>query len=207
MAMSPAEDEQMDDTQDRAHERQAQDRYRQSAESTVGRQPDAWWPWAPAAIALAGVILFIFATHGPPASSSGFVSFLSGLFGSVSEDYVHEHEHYAMLPGVGSWLFAFVVGMAGGGFIAGRTGRRQVVDVPPIWRERFGPSRGRRYAATFIGGFLILFAARLTGGCTLGLFMSGTIQLAISGILFGTLIFASAMATAFAVYGRQAGRS
>ncbi|MBG0779959.1 MAG: hypothetical protein H0S81_08540, partial [Desulfotignum balticum] len=54
---------------------------------------------------------------------------------------------------------------------------------------------------TFAGGFIILFASRLAGGCTLGLFISGSTQLAVSGLYFGVLIFAVAMVTARLVYG------
>jgi hypothetical protein len=47
---------------------------------------------------------------------------------------------------------------------------------------------------------MILFASRLAGGCTLGLFISGSTQLALSGIYFGVLIFAFAMLTATVIY-------
>jgi hypothetical protein len=63
----------------------------------------------------------------------------------------------------------------------------------------------RRYLATFAGGFLILFGSRLAGGCTLGLFMSGSTQLALSGLYFGVVIFAVAMLTSRLVY-RKTGR-
>jgi len=161
-----------------------------------------YWRWIPAAFALAGIILFVFATFGPPASSSGFVSTLKGAFQAVFPDYSAGKAHYRMLPDTGSWLFAFVLGMAIGGFIAGRTFSVGVRDIPEIWERRFGTSRFRRYAATFVGGFIILFASRLAGGCTLGLFISGSAQLAVSGLYFGGLIFAFAMLTARFVYGR-----
>jgi len=160
-----------------------------------------YWNWLPASFALAGIIVFIFATFGPPASSSGFVSLLKGILQSVVPGYVGTKAHYQMLPGPDSWVFAFVLGMAIGGFIAGRTLGIPVRDVPEIWERRFGPSRIKRYAATFIGGFLILFASRMAGGCTLGLFISGSTQLAVSGLYFGVLIFAVAMLTARLVYG------
>lgn len=48
---------------------------------------------------------------------------------------------------------------------------------------------------------MILFASRLAGGCTLGLFISGSTQLALSGLYFGVLIFGFAMLTARLVYG------
>jgi uncharacterized membrane protein YedE/YeeE len=161
-----------------------------------------YWPWLPAAFALAGIIVFIFATHGPPASSSGFVSTMKGGLQAFAPDYIASKAHYQAIPGPGSWLMAFVLGMGIGGFIAGRTMRRKVCDIPSIWEKRFGPGRFKRYLTTFIGGFLILFASRLAGGCTLGLFISGSTQLALSGLYFGAAIFAVAMLTARIVYGR-----
>jgi len=164
-----------------------------------------YWKWIPAAIALAGIIVFIFATYGPPASSSGFVSTLKGFFEWIAPEYAAAKAHYRAIPGPGSWLFAFVLGMAIGGFIAGRTSRQiPVRDVPPIWQKRFGKSRIKRYAATFFGGFLILFGSRLAGGCTLGLFISGSTQLAVSGLYFGVVIFAVAMLTARLIFGKVA---
>ena len=168
------------------------------------QQQPAYWQWLPAAVALAGVIVFIFATFGPPASSSGFVSTLKGFWSAVAPGYAQSKAHYRMIPGPGSWLFTFVLGMALGGFIGGRTFKKPVADVPTIWRRRFGNASAKRYAATFLGGFLILFASRLAGGCTLGLFISGSTQLALSGLYFGVLIFGFAMLTARLVYGSVA---
>ncbi len=161
-----------------------------------------YWNWISAALALAGVIVFIFATFGPPASSSGFVSTVKGFLQIVAPGYAESKEHYRMIPGPGSWLMAFVLGMAIGGFLAGRTFKMPVRDVPEVWEKRFGPSKIRRYSAAFIGGFLILFGSRLAGGCTLGLFISGSTQLAISGLYFGAVIFGVAMLTSRIVYGK-----
>lgn len=173
------------------------------------RERSGYWPWLPAAFALAGIILFIFATHGPPASSSGFVSTLKGLLQGIAPGYAETNPHYQAIPGPGSWLMAFVLGMGLGGFIGGRTMKARVDDVPAVWVQRFGPSKLKRYAATFAGGFLILFASRLAGGCTLGLFISGSTQMAVSGLYFGVVIFAVAMLSARLVYGplRKGGSS
>lgn len=160
-----------------------------------------YWKWLPASFALAGIILFVFATFGPPASSSGFVSALKGFFQQVAPEYAQSKDHYRMIPGPGSWLFAFVLGMAIGGFIGGRTFKIPVRDIPELWEKRFGQNKTNRYVAAFAGGFLILFGSRLAGGCTLGLFISGSTQLAVSGLYFGVVIFAFAMITARVVYG------
>ena len=162
-----------------------------------------YWPILPSAIALAGIMVFIFASFGPPASSSGFVTTLKGLFLEVAPDYAESKAHYQMMPGPGSWLMAFVLGMAIGGFVAGRSFGQPISDVPRAWEKCYGQSRAKRFLATFIGGFLILFGARLAGGCTLGLFLSGSTQLAISGLYFGAVIFSVAMITARIVYKRR----
>jgi hypothetical protein len=161
-----------------------------------------YWNWIAAAMALAGIIIFIFTTFGPPASSSGFVSTVKGFFQIAAPDYADSKEHYRMIPGPGSWLMAFVLGMAIGGFVAGRTFSIPVRDVPEVWEKRFGASRIGRYSAAFLGGFLILFGSRLAGGCTLGLFISGSTQLAISGLYFGVVIFSMAMLTSRIIYGK-----
>ena len=40
-----------------------------------------------------------------------------------------------------------------------------------------------------LGGFLLIFAARLAGGCTSGHMLSGTTQLALSGLVFAIAAF------------------
>lgn len=166
------------------------------------KKSSPYWPWLPSAFALAGMLLFIFATHGPAASSSGFVSLLKGFWQQAAPEYAAGKAHYQSIPGPGSWLFAFVLGMGIGGFIGGITLKGRVADVPEIWVKRFGGRRWKRFLATFVGGFLILFASRLAGGCTLGLFISGSTQLALSGLYFGVLIFVLAMLSARMLYGR-----
>jgi hypothetical protein len=170
------------------------------------RNKSPYWPVLPSALALSGIILFVFATYGPPASSSGFVTALNGLFMETAPEYARSKAHYAALPGPGSWLMAFVLGMAGGGFLGGLTSKIPVRNVPEHWEKRFGPSRAKRYAATFAAGFLILFASRLAGGCTLGMFISNSVQLGVSGLYFGVTIFGAAVITARVVYGKGAGR-
>ncbi len=173
--------------------------------NAVSEETAHTWPVMPAALALAGIIAFIFATFGPPASSSGFVSLLKGFLGPILPDYIARKEHYRIIPGPGSWLFAFVLGMAAGGFLGGLTLGKPIQNVPALWERRFGARPALRYAVSFLGGFLILFGARLAGGCTLGLFISGSTQLAVSGLYFGAVIFVVAMITARLVYGSPKG--
>jgi hypothetical protein len=58
-----------------------------------------YWKWVPTAFALSGIIVLIFATYGPPASSSGFVSTLKGFFEWAAPDYAAAKAHYKAIPG------------------------------------------------------------------------------------------------------------
>lgn len=54
----------------------------------------------------------------------------------------------------------------------------------------------------FLGGMIVLFAARLAGGCTSGHMMSGMMQTSLSGYLFALAAFAAAVPTAILLHGR-----
>ena len=56
----------------------------------------------------------------------------------------------------------------------------------------------------FGGGFLVLFGARLAGGCTSGHMMSGMSQTSVSGFLFAAGLFAAGVPFAMMLYKRRA---
>jgi len=105
------------------------------------------------------------------------------------------------------WQFALVVMLALGAYLAARaSGSKFRESVPEIWRKRFGDSKGLRYAGAFVGGAVLLFGARLAGGCTSGHGISGGLQLALSSWVFIAAMFVSGIATAFALYGKEGGK-
>jgi len=108
--------------------------------------------------------------------------------------------------GVGyGWMF--VVGMfLGGGLSAFMTKsirQREVPALPPMWKAQFGGSSPRRLMHAFLGGALLLFGARLAGGCTSGHMMSGISQLTIGSFVFGISIFVSGIITAHILYKKR----
>lgn len=73
--------------------------------------------------------------------------------------------------------------------------------VPPSWRNRFGNEEWKRALGVFIGSFLMVFGARMAGGCASGHILSGVIQMAASGLYFGTIVLIAGVITAMIVYG------
>lgn len=66
-------------------------------------------------------------------------------------------------------------------------------------------SRIRTYLPSFIGGFLLLYGARMADGCTSGHMMSGMMQGSVSGYLFAAAVFAMAIPTAIIIGNRNKG--
>lgn len=105
--------------------------------------------------------------------------------------------------GIGyGWML--VLGMFIGGSLASLITRRfrsrNNPSVPSMWKANFGSSSPRRLMHAFTGGMLLLFGARLAGGCTSGHVISGISQLTIGSFVFGIAIFASGIVTAKILY-------
>lgn len=54
----------------------------------------------------------------------------------------------------------------------------------------------KQYLPSFISGFLLLYGARMAGGCTSGHMMSGIMQSSVSGFIFAASVFAVAVPAA-----------
>lgn len=106
-----------------------------------------------------------------------------------------------------NYSFIFVIAMMAGAFISallrGGVGKREMV-MPEVWRQNFGDSSMKRYIAVFLSGFLVLYGARLAGGCTSGHMMSGMMQTAISGYIFAAGVFLAGVPVALSLFKRRA---
>ncbi|MGJ3256766.1 MAG: YeeE/YedE thiosulfate transporter family protein [Alcanivorax sp.] len=108
-----------------------------------------------------------------------------------------------------NYSFVFVLSMVLGGFL-GRLFQRagkapKIRQIPDFHEQQFGPHPMQRYLLAFGSGILVLWGARLAGGCTSGHMMSGMMQTAISGYLFAAAAFATAIPTAMLLYRREGG--
>ncbi|MDQ2092631.1 YeeE/YedE thiosulfate transporter family protein [Rhodalgimonas zhirmunskyi] len=94
-------------------------------------------------------------------------------------------------------LGAFLSVMARGGI--GSDERR----LPAIWYANYGDTPAKRYLVAFVGGFVVLYGARLAGGCTSGHMMSGMMQTALSGYIFAAGAFLAAIPVAMMMYRKE----
>ena len=107
-----------------------------------------------------------------------------------------------------NYSFVFVVAMVAGAFLSSRLGGDRPDGnegkMPPVWQDRFGESATKRYVWAFIAGFLVLFGARLAGGCTSGHMMSGMMQTSLSGYLFALGAFVVGVPAAILIFRKGA---
>lgn len=106
-----------------------------------------------------------------------------------------------------NYSFVFVIAMMAGALVSallrGGVGREERM-MPAVWRANFGDSPAKRYAAVFVAGFIVLFGARLAGGCTSGHMMSGMMQTALSGYVFAAGAFLAAIPVALILFRKEA---
>ncbi len=142
--------------------------------------------------------------------STTLVRAAGAVEGLVSENHVMSNSYFSKYLGtlaeplpVVEWQFALVVMLVAGAFCASLLSSTRIQEtVPNLWKWRFGPSKRIRYTGAFLAGIVVIFGARLAGGCTSGHGISGGLQLAVSSWIFFLCLFASGIVTAWLLFGK-----
>ena len=164
--------------------------------------------WRPYVVGAAiGVLSWAaFAVVNQPLGISTAISAASGacLSPIVGAEAVASNAYWKKTPFKLDYSVLFLVGtFLGAGLSALMSGNLRWQAVPSVWRERFGSRLLPRFGAAFLGGALVLYGARMAGGCTSGHGISGTLQLALSSWVFFLALFVSGMATALVLFGKK----
>ena len=166
--------------------------------------------WSPYVVGAGiGVLSWVtFALMGKALGTSTTLVRWAGLIESTfAKEHVVANPYYAKYlidkPAV-DWQMMLVVGLPLGALISALlSGSFRTERVPELWKNRFGGSRLVRYAAAFGGGALMLIGARMAGGCTSGHGISGGLQLSVSSWIFFASFFATGIATALLLFGKE----
>lgn len=95
------------------------------------------------------------------------------------------------------WQVAVVAGIALGAFISMKLSGARRQAISPAWNRAAGlTSLGARAPLAFAAGFLMLFGARIAGGCTSGHGISGIAQLSAGSTIAVAAMFAGGIAMA-----------
>lgn len=105
-----------------------------------------------------------------------------------------------------NYSFVFVLALMAGAAISARLRggvEKAEKSMPAVWRANFGDEPWKRYLAVFLAGFVVLYGARLAGGCTSGHMMSGMMQTAVSGFIFAGGVFAAGIPMALILFRKE----
>lgn len=152
--------------------------------------------------ALIGVLNALLATiylaDRPIGASTSYPFIASVIFDLQNSIY------YKEIANAGSWEAYFLLGgFCGALFIAIKNKNFKFEIVPSLWSELKGKSKVKRLFFAFIGGFILIFGARLADGCTSGHILSGSMELAVSSLVFAVFVITSLIISAKMFYGAQ----
>ena len=159
------------------------------------------YKWLVTGIALAVLnsVVFLTAVTNRPIGASTTYPYLADLMTGLTSN-----EYYTKIQTPGHWELIFL----GGAFLAGvviSSIRKdfKLTLIHANWEKYKGTSKANRAVWAFIGGFILIFGARMAGGCTSGHVISGGMQLAVSSLVFAAFVFIGLLATGRLFYGKK----
>jgi len=157
------------------------------------------WLYAGIALAFLNVLVFSKAAFSRPIGASTTFPYLGDLItGSTQNNYFSKIEHS------GNWEAIFLAGA----FIAGLVISVFKKDfkltlIHTNWAKYKGTDNSSRILWAFVGGFILIFGARVAGGCTSGHILSGGMQLSVSSLVFALFTFVGLLITGRIFYGKN----
>ena len=133
-------------------------------------------------------------TFGPIGVSGTYPRFVGAVMRRLDPAWATANPYLEKMGSIIKPETFIVLGLLIGGFLASRIGTQVAARTEFIHTGE--TTKGKRYRDAFIGGFLIVFGARIAGGCTSGHIISGITQLSVSGLIFAAGVFATGIITA-----------
>ena len=155
----------------------------------LDKSQDKSWVIAGTGIAILATFVFHFADR-PIGASTFFPYVADNIFGVVNNDY------FKQISKSGNWEVLFLAGGLLSGLVISLLRKDfKIRMIHDNWEKYKGNSFGKRAIWAFVGGFILIFGARMAGGCTSGHVISGGMQLAASSLAFAVFVFAGLLLT------------
>lgn len=143
------------------------------------------WIVAGISLAILNSIVFLSATTNRPIGASTSYPYLADILTSTTNN-----NYFSKIQTPGNWEAVFLFGAMIAAFIVSVIKKDfKFRLIYPNWEKQKGNLKIKRAIWAFIGGFILIFGARMAGGCTSGHIISGGMQLAVSSIVFAIFVF------------------
>jgi len=152
---------------------------------------DMKWLYSGIALGILNPIVFLNVVSGRPIGASTTFPYVGDLLAGMTDN-----SYFEKITKPGLWELYFLIGALLAGLIFSLAkGEFRLTMVHKTWEEFKGSSSATRAMWAFFGGFILVFGARMAGGCTSGHIVSGGMQLAFSSLVFGVFVFAGLLLT------------
>ena len=149
------------------------------------------WLYAGISLAILDSIVFLTSVFNRPIGASTTYPYVGDLMSGLTQN-----EYFTSIQKPGNWELIFLAGAFLSGIVISLIRKDFKIQlIYSGWSKTEGNSSVKRIIWAFIGGFILLFGARMAGGCTSGHVISGGMQVAFSSLLFGAFVFAGLLLT------------
>lgn len=157
------------------------------------------WLHSAVGLAILVAVVFLSSTTNRVVGASSTYPYLAGLVSGLTD-----HPYFQKVEKSGSWELLFLSGAFLAGLVFSLLKKEfRFSMVHEHWIKYKGHTPLKRAIWSFIGGFILLFGARMAGGCTSGHVISGGMQLAVSSLVFAVFVFGGLMITGKFFYKSQ----
>lgn len=148
------------------------------------------WTWWQGGIALGLLSTLAMVLLKPLGVSTVFPSSLAIVLKPLFPGFVEANAYFQTVPLTIGPEHLLVLGIPLGGYLAYKLSGEKPAEGTGTGLATTSP------LLAFTGGFLVLFGARMAGGCTTGHVLAGMSQLSVAGFLFAAAVFAGGIPAA-----------
>jgi uncharacterized membrane protein YedE/YeeE len=152
---------------------------------------DLKWLYSGIGLAVLNAVVFLEVVSNRIIGASTTYPYVADLItGTTSNNY------FSKIEQPGQWEVLFLTGAFISGIVISLLRKEfKITLIHSSWEKYKGNSATKRIIWSFLGGFILIFGARMAGGCTSGHILSGGMQLAVSSLVFAAFVFGGLLLT------------
>ena len=149
------------------------------------------WIYAGIMFALLNTFVFMNIGAGRPIGASTSYPYFGDLLTGLTNN-----SYYNKIKTPGHWELWFLAGAFLGGLIISLFRKEFKISLmTDKWIAAKGQSKTKKILWSLTAGFILVFGARMAGGCTSGHILSGGMQFAFSSLFFSVFVFVGLLIT------------
>ena len=165
----------------------------------LNKGKDNKWLHAGIALAVLDSIVFLTAVADRPIGASTSYPYVADLLAGLTDN-----SYFQKIIKPGHWELIFLTGVLLAGLVFALARKEFGFKMMHrTWKEYRGNSVTDRVVWAFVGGFILIFGARMAGGCTSGHIISGGMQIAVSSLVFAVFVFIGLLITGKIFYKKR----